>query len=454
MYKFWLFQQCIILLVCMVISGCAYIQSPDIEQAISEIQPVDDAWRCIFKDPALVSLIEEALKNNPDVRSACLNVVQAEATLKASRLNYWPAFSLGIEGGISKASGSSAGYSYNIPISMQWEINIFELMAKNEAAEASHLSATEAVHAVQIQLIASVASHYYTLVSMSEQISILKQNNEIAQNTIDVMDALKEAGMINEAAVSQARTQYFSLLSSENNMFQQIRATENALKLLLGDSEFEITRASSIEQILPISCDSSYPISILAERPDVKAAEYELQARIADVDIARSAFYPSLNIAASLGWTNNIGEIVNPGQVLFNLVGSLVQPLFNRGQSVAGLTIAKAEQEKALVSFNQALLTAGMELNDALDACQFSQERSAIRDKELETAQQAYEISIELMRHGSSTSLEVLTSQSSLLQSQLAHIGDQLDIVQGQINLYKALGGSRDAICMETGVSQ
>ncbi len=446
--------QYILLFACLLLSGCAYIQSPDIEQAVSEIKPVDDSWRCIFKDPLLVSLIEKALKNNADIRTACLNVVQAEATLKASRLSYLPSFSLGLEGGISKANGSSASNTYNIPVSMQWELNIAELIAKNDAAEASYLSASETVHAVQIQMISSIASHYYTLVSMDEQLTIFRQNTEIAQNTVDVMESLKEAGMMNEAAVSQAKTQYYSALAAENDMIQQIRTIENALKLLLGDDQNEISRASSIDQILPISCESSYPISLLADRPDVKAAEYELRARIADVDIARSAFYPTLNITASIGWTNNIGEIVNPGKFLFNAIGSLVQPLFNRGQSVAGLTIAKAEQEKALVSFNQALLTAGTELNDALNACQFSQARGSIRIQEMDAAKQAYEVSIELMQHGSGTYLEVLTSQSSLLQSRIAHVGDRLDVVQGQINLYKALGGSHDAICIDRGESQ
>ena len=182
-------------------------------------------------------------------------------------------------------------------------------------------------------------------------------------------------------------------------------------------------------------------LSSLSNRPDVKAAEYALKAQTAQVDMARAAFYPQLSITASAGWTNNVGEIVNPGQMLLNAIGSLVQPLLNKGQNRANLRIAKAQQEQALVAFNQALLVAGTELSDALTACRLSSERLALRQQEVAAAEKAYEVSKDVMQNSSSTYLEVLTAQQSLLQSRLSLTTDRFDLIQGRINLFKALGG-------------
>ncbi|MCR5455839.1 MAG: TolC family protein, partial [Bacteroidales bacterium] len=180
----------------------------------------------------------------------------------------------------------------------------------------------------------------------------------------------------------------------------------------------------------------------LANRPDVKSAEYALKSQTALTDVARSAFYPQLTISASAGWTNNLGEIVNPGKILLNMVGSLVQPLFNQGKNRANLQIAKAQQQQALLAFNQSLLTAGTELNDALAACMLSKQRLDLRREETDATKQAYEISKEIMKNGSSTYLEVLTAQSSWIQSQLNLTSEWYNYMQGKINIYKALGGS------------
>jgi outer membrane protein TolC len=182
-------------------------------------------------------------------------------------------------------------------------------------------------------------------------------------------------------------------------------------------------------------------LSSLANRPDVKAAEYALKAQMAQVDVTRAAFYPQLSITASAGWTNNVGEVINPGQILLNAIGSLVQPLFNKGKNRTQLRIAKAQQEQALVAFNQALLAAGAELSDALAACKQSSERLQLRQQEVANAQRAYEVSRELMENSSSTYLEVLTTQQTLLQARLALTTDRQELMQGKINLFKALGG-------------
>ena len=408
-----------------------------------QAQTVDSiGWRSVFTEPQLVRLIETALERNADLRTANLNVVQAEAQLKAARLTFLPSLTVGAEGNLQSTKGQPTQKTYNIPVTMQWEVDLAgRLSGEKRAAVATYWSTAETERAVRLQLIASVATHYYTLVMMDEQLAVTRENISNAQHTVEVMQALKEVGMQNEAAVSAAWAAYLNVAAQEKTLLQQIQATENAMRVLIGRQLENIGRTGFGNADVSMNDSATYQLEKLANRPDVKAAEYALKAQMAQVDVARAAFYPQVTISASAGWTNNVGEIVNPGQMLMNAIGSLVQPLFNKGLNRANLRIAKARQEQALVAFNQALLVAGAELIDALTACQLSSERLALRQQEVAAAERAYEVSKDVMQNSSSTYLEVLTAQQSLLQSRLSLVSDRFDLVQGKINLFKALGG-------------
>ena len=412
------------------------------------------AWRNVFTDPQLRNLIETALERNADLRTANLNVEQADAGLRMARLAMLPSLTVGVEGSLSKTKGTAARpegtlakarttKTYNVPLTLQWEVDLSgRLRGEKRAALASYWSTAETERAVRLQLIASVATHYYTLVMMDEQLRVTRQSMNNALQTVEVMEALKEVGMQNEAAVSQARAAYLNIAASEKGLLQQLKTTENALMVLIGEKHDSICRTTWGNTDVCIADTTTYAIETLANRPDVKAAEYALKAQMAQVNVARAAFYPQLTISASAGWTNSVGEIVNPGQILLNAIGSLVQPLFNKGQNRANLRIAKARQEQALVAFNQALLAAGGELSDALSACRLSSERLVLRQQEVAAAERAYEVSKDVMQNSSATYLEVLTAQSTLIQSRLSIITDWLDHIQGKINLFKALGGN------------
>ena len=400
------------------------------------------AWRNVFTDPQLRNLIGTALEHNADLRTANLNVEQADAGLRMARLAMLPSLTVGAEGSLSDTKGQATQKTYNIPVTMQWEVDLTgRLRGEKRAAVANYWSTAETERAVRLQLIAAVATHYYQLVMMDEQLRVTRQSMNNALQTVEVMEALKEVGMQNEAAVSQARAAYLNIAASEKGLLHQLKTTENALMVLIGEKHDSICRTTWGNTDVCIADTTTYAIEILANRPDVKAAEYALKAQMAQVDVARAAFYPQLTISASAGWTNSVGEIVNPGQILLNAIGSLVQPLFNKGQNRANLRIAKAQQEQALVAFNQALLAAGGELSDALSACRLSSERLVLRQQEVAAAERAYEVSKVVMQNSSSTYLEVLTAQQTLLQSRLSLTTDRFDLIQGKINLFKALGG-------------
>ncbi len=399
-------------------------------------------WRSVFTEPQLVTLIETALERNADLRTANLNVVQAEAQLRAARLAFLPSLTVGAEGQLSKTKGHPTQKTYNIPVTMQWEVDLAgRLRGEKRAAAATWWGTAETERALRLQLIAAVATHYYTLAMMDEQLDVTRENIDNAQRTVEVVQTLKEVGLQNEAAVSAARATWLNVAAHKKTLLQQIQTTENAMRVLVGKQLESIGRTGFGNAGVSMNDSATYQLEILAKRPDVKTAEYALKAQMAQVDVARAAFYPQLNITASAGWTNNVGEIVNPGQMLLNAIGSLVQPLFNKGQNRANLRIAKAQQEQALIAFNQALLVAGTELSDALTACRLSSERLALRQQEVAAAERAYEVSREVMQNSSTTYLEVLTAQQSLLQSRLSLTTDRFDLIQGKINLFKALGG-------------
>ncbi len=408
-----------------------------------QAQTVDSiGWRSVFTEPQLVTLIETALERNADLRTANLNVVQAEAQLRAARLSLLPSLTVDAEGNLQTTKGQATQKTYSIPVTMQWEVDLAgRLRGEKRAAVANYWSTAETERAVRLQLIAAVATHYYQLVMMDEQLAVTRENIENARQTVGTMEALKEVGMQNEAAVSAARAAYLNVAAQEKTLLQQMQATENAMRVLVGQQLENIGRTGFGNVNVLMNDSATYQLERLANRPDVKAAEYALKAQMAQVDVARAAFYPQLTISGSAGWTNNVGEIVNPGQMLLSAIGSLVQPLFNKGQNRANLRIAKARQEQALVAFNQTLLVAGTELSDALTACQLSSERLALRQQEVAAAERAYEVSKDVMQNSSSTYLEVLTAQQSLLQSRLSLTTDRFDLIQGKINLFKALGG-------------
>lgn len=409
------------------------------KDSLSSVAP----WRKVFTDAPLQLLVEKALSANTDLQTARLNIEQAEASLLSSKLAYVPSFALAPEGSMSKVRNEKAVSTYNLPLTTQWEIDISgRLRNGKEQARAALLQSAEYAKMVQTQLIASLANHYYTLVMLDEQLRITRVSVENQRENLNVMVAMKETGMQTETAVNQATADYYGVLSSERDLVKQIRQVENNISLLLNETPHTIVR-SSIGQTQDVGVDYTAPVPLaaLAVRPDIKNAEYALRGSFYDVNIARAAFYPTISLGGSIGWTNNPGVITNPGTMLLSAVGSLTQPLFNRGQNRARLKIAESQYEQSLLAFGKALLVAGSEVNDALVVCQTGAEKSEFRQKQVEASRKAYENSKELMRNTSTTYLEVLIAQNTLLQSELLFVSDWFEAAQGRIDLYKALGG-------------
>lgn len=403
-------------------------------------------WEKVFTDPKLQRLIRLALENNKDLDNARLNIDIANAQLKGAKLSYFPSLALTPNGGTASYGGRRMNWSYSIPAALQWEIDIFGKILNNKRkAKVTAEQVRDYEQAARSQIICGVASTYYAIVMMNQQLDLTRRTAEIWKDQVDAMVLMKEAAMVNEAAVVQSRANYYSILSSIPQLEQAIHTTQNTLSLLLNSypREWEVSR--DLDFNLPVEISTGVPLSYLAVRPDVRAAERGLAAAYYTTAGARAAFYPSLVISAQGGFTNLLGSLIsNPGKWFVQLAGQLTAPLFSRGQNIANLEAAKAQQKQAMNNFEYTVLNASAEVSDALVAINKNAERRGYLLKQIEQLEKSVEYTSELLSLDQRTTyLEVLTAQSGLLNAQLASLQCWHDKVTALISLYQAVGGGR-----------
>lgn len=400
------------------------------------------SWRDMFTDPKLQNLIDSGLVHNTDLNVARLRVEAAEAALMTAKLSYFPSFGLNAEGGASRFEGIS-GKTYGIGTSASWELDIFgKLTAAKRGAVAALQGSRDYQQAVQTQLVATIADSYYTLAMLDEQLVVNERTLDNWRLTVRTLEALKKVGQSNEAGVLQAKANVMQLEASQLAIRKSISETENTLSAILAIPPHTIDRGNLADAAFPDTVSVGVPLQLLSNRPDVRQAEMELAQTFYATNVARAAFYPSITLSGTFGWTNNGGGMVtNPAQWLLNAIGSLTQPLFNRGVNLANLKIAKTRQEEAKLMFQQSLLNAGKEVNDALTALQTAKSQIDINARQVEALREAVRKTELLMRHSGTTYLEVLTVQQSLLNAEMSQLQSRFDRIHWIIKLYHAIGG-------------
>jgi NodT family efflux transporter outer membrane factor (OMF) lipoprotein len=404
-------------------------------------------WQDFFTDTFLQTLIEKGLNHNTDLQIARLRVTEAEASLQAAKLAFFPSLFFTPGGALSSFDRQPAVETWQVTPVASWEPDLF---GKTRNAKQRSLAALEQSEAerqgVRTRLIASIANLYYTLLMLDAQLAISEETAGKWEENVRTTRAMKSAGMMTEASVSQMEANRHAIDAAVLSLRRQLNEVENALSVLLGDMPQQpVARGRLDSRSLPREVSAGIPAALLSNRPDVKSAEQLLAQMFYATNEARAAFYPSITLNGIAGWTNEAGAlIVNPGKFLWSVAGSLTQPVFNRGINRAMLKIAEARQEEALLYFRQSLLNAGMEVNNALTRYQTARQRIEIDQKQIRSLETAVKSTQLLMKHGSSTYLEVLTAQETLLQAQLTHTADCFDEIQGIISLYHALGGGRD----------
>ena len=404
-------------------------------------------WRSVFTDPQLQQHIEYALAHNTNLLNAALNVKMVEAQLISAKLAFVPAFSFTPQGTIASWDGGKASQTYSLPVNASWSIDLFgNLLSLKRSAQMSLLATKDYQLVVKTKLIAGVANSYYTLLMLDKQLEVVNDMERLTKETWETMKFLKDNKVgYRSTSVQSAEANYYSVQAQKADLKRQIREVENSLSLLLGQQAQAISRGKLDEQSLPTNFSTGIALQMLNNRPDVHYAEMSLAQCFYNVENARSKFYPSITISGSGAFTNSSGMgIVNPGKWLLSAVGSLVQPIFQNGRLIAGLKVAKAQQEQAYNTWQQAVLSAGSEVSNALVLYNTSEEKSNIEAKQIEVLKKNVEDTKNLMASSGSTYLEVITAQQSLLNVELSKIVDDFNKMQAVVNLYYALGGGRD----------
>lgn len=402
-------------------------------------------WQKVFTDPILADLIQKALDNNVDLDNARLNVDAAHAQLKGARLSFFPSVALAPNGAISKYGDLPSSKTYQLPMAVSWEIDIFgKLLNSKRSADANYKATICYEQAVRSQIIGGVANCYYSLCALNKQLALNRETAELWRQSVEVMRNLKEAGRLNEAAVVQSNAQYYSILSSITDLEVSQQQLYNTLSLLLNTYPQEWTVSQDVNLVAPEIMRDAIPMRELAARPDVRAAEQALAAAYYTVSGAHAAFYPGLAITANGGFTNLVGGMVkNPGEWFYQLAASLTVPIFSRGANIARLEAAKAQQKQALNKFEYSLLSASAEISQAMTVYEKAVEKQKYLIEMVNNLEKSVDYTSELLTLGTSTYLEVLTAQQNLLSAQMGEISCQLSQAQAIINLYQSLGGGR-----------
>lgn len=403
-------------------------------------------WEEMFSDTCLQNLIRTGLANNVDLQSAILRVESAKARLNASKWAYVPSIALAPQGGISSVDAKNASWTYNIPASVSWDFDLFgSLLNAKRGAQASMLQQDAYQQAVRSQIIAAIANSYYALLMLDEQVRISSENVTIWKEQLRTMEAMLKVGLAKENAVTQARANLYGLEASEAKLMKQVRETENSICTLLGVAPFPIERGTLATQTLPENLNVGLPVQMLANRPDVYAAEMTLASAYYNTNAARSAFYPKLKLSGTAGWTNSVGQaILNPGAWILSALAQLTAPIFNHGKLVANLKVSKNEEQIAKMNYKQTLLKAGQEVNDALHAIETAEIMLEKHEAQCTDLERTVKSSEYLYKTANGTYLEVLTARQALLNSQLNAISDRYQRLVSTVNLYQALGGGRE----------
>lgn len=408
------------------------------------------SWKELFTDPMLQGYIEEGLQNNIDIRRAIQQILISEAYLKQGKAGYLPTLNGSAQYTHSELSSNSqfgGQFStldqYQLSGGLSWEADIWGKIRSNKRAfEATYLQSVAAHKAVKSTLVANIASLYYQLLSLDEQIEITEMTIETRKSGLETTKALKEAGNVTEVGVKQTEAQLYTAQAILIDLKNSARLLENSLSILLGGEPKDITRGRLAEQKITTPLKTGIPYEILANRPDVISAEYALINSFELTNVARSNFYPSLTLTANGGLQSlQFDKLFDSSSLFATIIGGLTQPLLNGRKIRTQFEVSQARQEQAKLEFKFALLRASKEVSDALFSYDAAMEKIEVKEKEFQAYTIAREYSQELLDNGLANYLEVLNARENALNTNLDLTSTKNAKLQSIVDLYQALGG-------------
>ncbi|NAW51757.1 efflux transporter outer membrane subunit [Elizabethkingia argentiflava] len=465
MIRIWIFGGVLsmIMLSCKVTSN---YQTPEIPTEKlsrlygSEIQGQDSlpmasiSWKNIFIDPYLQEVIDKVIHNNYDLKIAISRIQQSDAYFKQSQLSFLPSISTGASMGMSKNSPAAQVSSsfpihhmenYQLSINTGWEIDIWgKLAAAKRAAYADLLASDASKRAVQTQLVAQAASLYYQLLALDKQLAITNQTISIRKKQLETIKTLKASAILTGADVVQSEANLYAAEVSIPDIQLNIRNTENALSLLMGEPPLHILRGELDEQVLTANLSTGIPLQILRNRPDIQMAEYDYQRAFEALNVAQASRYPSLNITAAFGLSTLKIKDLFRNSFFYSVNAALNQVILEKGNLRTQIKITAAQREQAYWAYEKSVINAGNEVSNALYSYQLARAKEGSREKQIKSLLKAVDFNMELLKYTSKSNYtDVLTAEQNLLAAQLAGVNDKLQQLIASINFYRAIGGGQ-----------
>lgn len=421
-------------------------------------------WRKFFTDPYLVSLIDTALKNNQELNITLQEIEIAKNEIKGRKGELLPTVGYRVGAGLEKVgryTSSGAGDAstditpgkevpevipdYSFGLTANWEADIWhKLRNAKKAAVTRYLSTVEGRNFVVTNLVAEIANSYYELLAQDNQLEIVKQNIALQSNALELMKIQKQATRVTELAVRKFEAEVLSSKSLEFDIQQQITESENKINFLLGRFPQPIARdKSGFTDLVPPTIQSGIPSQLLANRPDIKQAEYDLAAAKLDVNVAKAQFYPSLGISATVGYQafNPNYLLRTPESLAYSLAADLAGPIINKSAIKAEYLTANAKQLQAVYNYEKTILNGYIEVANQLSNISNLQKSYDLKSKQVQALTQSIDIANDLFKSTRADYFEVLMTQRDALQSKLELIETKKQQLNAVVNVYHALGG-------------
>jgi len=474
MYKFKLYQILIPLGLSLAVVSCktpaiaptkASLAVPESFASSKDTNNIASTpWKNFFKDKNLVDLIDTALKNNQELLITLQEIEIAKNDIRFRKGALLPTVGIGAGTGVEKVgryTSQGAGDAsteitpgeempdplkdFKIAAYAHWEVDIWKkLRNSKKAAVSRYLATIEGKNFVITNLVAEVADSYYELLSLDNQLEIVKQNIKLQQNALEIVKVQKEAARATELAVQKFQAEVLSSQHMEFDILQRITETENRINFLLGRYPQQIKRdTANFLDLVPASVNSGIPSQLLANRPDIKQAELELVAAKLDVKVARAEFYPSLDISASLGLQAFKPSYLftMPESLLYSLAGDIAGPLINRNAIKAEFNNANARQLQALYNYDRTILNAYLEVATQLSKINNLQKSYGLKSQQVDALNKSISISNDLFKSARVDYFEVLMTQRDALETKLELVETKKEQLNAIVHVYRNLGG-------------
>lgn len=418
-----------------------------------QVLPIDDRWWTVFEDATLDSLIHLAIDQNPSVLMALNRIDMAKANLGIARSVFFP--TIDINGGWTRQqtsgnTGSSTPQAwnsyYNATLNMSWQVDVFgSIRMKVKAQKENYAATREEYNATMVSLCAEVASAYFNLREMQQELDVLQRNAQSQEAVVKITEVRYNTGLVSKLDVAQAKSVYYSTLASIPTTESSIIQYMNTLAVLLGLYPQEVEEALSTPRPLPDYMEPvgvGIPGQLLLRRPDVRAAERQVNAQVALLGVAKSDWFPTFFVNGTLGYTSHdLRDFTRKNSLTWSIAPSMSWTLFNGGERTNNIRLQQAQLDETINQFNNTVLTAMQEVDNAMSAYKNSIKQIVACREMLNQGKEAFNLSLDLYKQGLTPFQNVLDSQRSLLTYENSLVKAKGYSLVCLVQMYKALGG-------------